>query len=133
MARITPLVIFKLAPEEVFVFGSNTAGRHAGGAARMALSWGAVLGEGAGLHGQTYAIATLDERLEQRAIADIMRDVQAFVDTAKANPDLEFLVTEIGCGIAGFTPLQIAPLFAGCIALTNVWLPERFIHILNEQ
>lgn len=133
MERITPSLIISLAPEEVFVFGSNTVGHHAGGAALMALSWGAVLGEGAGLRGQTYAIATLDERLEQRAISDIMRDVLAFVEVAKANPELKFLVIEIGCGIAGFTPGSIAPMFRPCIELLNVHLPDRFWAVLNAD
>lgn len=112
-------MISELQPNEVFVFGSNAAGLHYGGAARFAFEhFGAVWGEGHGLHGRTYAIDTMSG-------FDALRDhVREFVGFAEEHPELRFLVTEVGCGIAGYTPAQVAPLFAG--SGKNVVLPESF-------
>jgi hypothetical protein len=111
--------IEKLEPNEVFVFGSNASGMHGGGAARTAhLKFGAVWGEGHGLHGQSYAIDTMS------GLDEIQREVAMFVDFARQHPELRFLVTEIGCGIAGYTPAQIAPLFTD--VPDNVVLPDSF-------
>lgn len=111
--------ITHLEPDEVFVFGSNASGQHGGGAARTAHElFGAVWGEGHGHHGQSYAIDTMS------GMATIQDEVATFLEYAREHPELRFLVTEIGCGIAGYTPAQIAPLFAGAPA--NVVLPESF-------
>ncbi len=113
------MMISTLQPHEVFVFGSNAAGRHHAGAAATAhAKFGAVWGEGHGLHGQSYAIDTMS------GLATISDEVARFLEFAAEHPELRFLVTEIGCGIAGFTPAQIAPLFRG--APENIVLPERF-------
>lgn len=121
--RITPKWIDKLYEKEVFVFGSNFAGQHLGGAAKLATKWGAVWGQGVGLHGQTYAIPTM-----QGGVDTIKPYVDDFLLFAKSNPNLKFLVTEIGCGIAGFTVRQIAPLFKQAINdnIENVCLPYTF-------
>ena len=112
-------MIRELQPSEIFVFGSNAHGLHHGGAARFAFeNFGAVWGEGHGLHGQTYAIDTMSGFDELR---DNVRDFVAF---AAVHPELRFLVTEVGCGIAGYTPAQVAPLFAG--SPDNVVLPGSF-------
>jgi hypothetical protein len=100
-------------------------GMHGGGAARMALRWGAVMGEGVGLNGQTYAIPTMFS-----TPAPIRKYVDDFIAFAKAHPDLTFLVTEIGCGIAGFRPEQIAPLFREALPVENICLPESFRRLL---
>lgn len=127
--RISPENITSLKPDEVFVFGSNLAGLHAGGAARFAMQrFGAVWGQGVGLQGQSYAIPTM-----QGGVETIKPYVDDFVDFARKNPHLKFLVTEIGCGIAGFTPDQIAPLFTRAAGLDNVWLPARFQKVLQKQ
>ena len=113
------MMITRLEPGEVFVFGSNPGGRHAGGAAATALEkFGAVWGQGHGLQGQSYAIDTMS------GLATINDEVARFLEFAAEHPELRFLLTEIGCGIAGFTPAQIAPLFRG--APENIVLPERF-------
>jgi hypothetical protein len=121
--RISPEWISSLAEHEVFVFGSNLSGFHAGGAAALALRWGAVWGQGVGLQGQTYAIPTMFD-----TAAEIKPYVDEFLAFARAHPELKFLVTEIGCGIAGFTPDDIAPLFAPAVDenIENVYLPESF-------
>lgn len=125
--RIAPDRIAELRDDEIFVFGSNLAGMHAGGAARIACRcFGAVWGQGVGLQGQSYAIPTM-----QGGVETIRPYVDEFIDFARRHPHLKFLVTEIGCGIAGFTPDEIAPLFAAA-AVENIWLPARFWEVLTR-
>lgn len=124
-AMNSPSSITSLGPNEVFVFGSNRAGRHGAGAARLALKWGAKYGWGHGRQGQTYAIATLDERLQKVPLLDIEHEVNEFIWYASNNLNDTFLVTEIGCGLAGYRVDEIAPMFAHC-NLLNVLLPKRF-------
>ena len=120
--RITPKFINSLKPNEIFVFGSNLAGMHGGGAARTArLYFGAVLGNGDGPQGQSYAIPTM-----QGGVETIRPYVDKFIGYAKAHPEQTFLVTPIGCGIAGFTPDEIAPLFEEVVSVENIHLPQSF-------
>jgi len=127
--RISPKWIDKLEANEIFVFGSNLEGRHGGGAAAVAKKWGAIWGQGVGLQGQTYAIPTM-----QGGVETIKPYVNEFLLFAKAHPELKFLVTEIGCGIAGFTVQEIAPLFKAALEenIENVYLPQRFHDVLNK-
>lgn len=119
----TPERISELKENEIFVFGSNLAGAHGGGAARLAYErFGAVWGKGVGLHGRTYAIPTM-----QGGIDTIKPYVDAFIRFAKEHSRLNFLVTRIGCGIAGFRDEQIAPLFKDAIAVENIILPKEFV------
>ena len=114
--RITPEHITSLKSNEIFVFGSNLAGAHAGGAAYLAYQrFGAVMGQGVGLQGQSYAIPTM-----QGGANTILPYVEEFIAFAQQHPEMTFLVTKIGCGIAGFTPAEIAPLFAGAIEVENI-------------
>ena len=127
--RITPNHITELKPNEIFVFGSNLQGYHGGGAARLAMNqWGAVWGQGTGLQGQTYAIPTM-----QGGIGTIRPYIDQFIKFAQNDPERTFLVTEIGCGIAGFRPADIAPLFKNSINIPNIWLPQRFWEILQKE
>lgn len=122
--RISSNRITNLAPYEVFVFGSNLQGAHGGGAARVAYEhFGAVWGQGVGMYGQSYAIPTM-----QGGVETIKPYVDDFLQFAMVHGELDFLVTEIGCGIAGFTPKDIAPMFFSAIEkdLRNVYLPESF-------
>lgn len=120
---ITPKRITELASNEVFVFGSNADGSHGGGAARTAYEkFGAVWGEGHGHHGQSYGIDTMSG-LE--VAADEARE---FIAYASAHPELRFLLTPVGCGIAGYRPEQIAPMFVGMPE--NVTIPEAFVPYL---
>lgn len=120
--RYTPENISHLAPDEVFVFGSNLAGMHGGGAARTALlHFGAIMGKGTGLQGQSYAIPTMQGPPET-----IKPYVDDFIRYAEEHPSLTFFVTRIGCGIAGFDDAEIAPLFADATKLNNVVLPKSF-------
>jgi hypothetical protein len=126
--RVTPDRIGSLAPGQVFVFGSNLQGAHAGGAARLAFErFGAVWGQGVGLQGRSYAIPTM-----QGGVETIRPYVDEFIEFAYQHSEMTFLVTRIGCGIAGFTPMEIAPLFALAVALPNVWLPRDFWKVLNR-
>ena len=124
----TPDMISALAENEIFVFGSNLAGAHAGGAARVAhVRFGAVWGQGVGLQGQSYAIPTM-----QGGVETIKPYVDEFVSFAAEHKEYKFLVTRIGCGIAGFTPDEIAPLFVGAMDLENVILPRDFVEVLEN-
>ncbi len=120
--RITPERITNLRPGEIFVFGSNLAGMHAGGAARLAVDrFGAIMGQGVGLQGQSYAIPTM-----QGGVNTIQPYVDEFIRFADCHPEMTFLVTRIGCGIAGFTASEIAPLFAATVNIPNIHLPLDF-------
>ena len=123
----TPPFITSLKEDEVFVFGSNEAGRHGAGAARMALQFGAVFGQPEGMAGQTYAIPTKDATVRKTLSVDEIRPyVDRFIAYAKEHSDKTFLVTEIGCGLAGLTPAQVAPLFSEAKGVSNIVLPESF-------
>lgn len=125
--NVTPELIEELKQNEIFVFGSNLAGRHNGGAARTARKkFGAIQGQGVGLQGQSYAIPTMHGGVE-----DIQPYVDEFINFAKINNNLHFYVTKIGCGIAGFKIEEIAPLFSKCIDMDNVSLPIEFINYIK--
>ena len=125
--RITPRWIDSLKENEIFVFGSNLAGMHGGGAARIArLHFGAVMGKGVGLQGQSYAIPTM-----QGGVETIRPYVNDFLDFAKHHPEMQFLVTPIGCGIAGFEAEDIAPLFEEAKQIENISLPESFWEVIE--
>ena len=118
--RTTPEFITELQPGEIFVFGSNLQGMHAGGAARIAYNnFGAIWGQGVGLQGQSYGIPTM-----QGGVETVRPYVNEFIQFAKDHPELTFLVTRIGCGIAGFTDAEMAPLFEKAHNIENVVLPE---------
>lgn len=125
--RFTPEHIALLEDGEIFVFGSNLAGAHGGGAARAArLHFGAVMGQGVGLQGRSYAIPTM-----QGGPETIKPYVDDFILFAKQHPELTFLVTPIGCGIAGFHARDIAPLFASAIDVENIILPRQFVAVIE--
>ena len=125
--RITPSWIDSLKENEIFVFGSNLAGMHGGGAARIArLHFGAVMGKGVGLQGQSYAIPTM-----QGGVETIRPYVDRFIAYAKRHPEKHFLVTPIGCGIAGFEAEDIAPLFESAKEMKNISLPESFWEVIE--
>ena len=107
----------------IFVFGSNLAGRHGKGAALCAKNYhGAEYGIGVGMTGNAYAIPTKDERIRTLPLPIIAKYVAEFLDYARAHPELEFEVTKIGCGLAGYREHEIQPMFAG--APMNCQLPD---------
>ena len=127
--RYTPDNITELAPDEIFVFGSNLAGHHMGGAARTAMErFGAEWGQGEGIQGQSYAIPTMFGSVEE-----VKPYVDRFLDLAYEWDENTFLVTRVGCGIAGFTPDQIAPLFDRVADMYNVVLPRDFYEIIMRR
>ena len=127
--QFTPEKIERLKPDEVFVFGSNLEGIHGGGAARMAhIHFGAQMGQGVGMQGQSYAIPTM-----QGGVETIRPYVDHFVAYAKQHIECFFFVTRIGCGIAGFSVKEIAPLFAHAAELPNVCLPKSFVECLESD
>ena len=126
--KYTPENITELDSNQIFVFGSNLQGRHGGGAAYCALkNFGAVMGQGVGLQGRSYAIPTMFETAEE-----IKPYVDKFVEFAKENSHLEFLVTRIGCNIAGFSEEDIAPLFYRALSVRNIILPKSFVEVLKR-
>lgn len=116
-----------MSPREIFVFGSNLAGRHGKGAALVALKQhGAIRGLGEGLAGSSYALPTKDARIKTLPLDAIRRHVETFLAVARRRPDLCFMVTAIGCGLAGYEPREIAPMFEPAFKLENVYLPVEF-------
>ena len=127
--RISPDRINDLNENEIFVFGSNLEGSHGGGAAVIASKkFGAVWGQGVGIQGQSYGIPTM-----HGGVSSIKPYIDEFINFAKKNPTLDFLVTRIGCGIAGFREEEIAPMFKTAIQLENVYLPDTFWDIIKEK
>ena len=127
--EFTPDRISELKPNEIFVFGSNLAGAHGGGAARLAHErFAAVWGQGVGLQGQSYAIPTM-----QGGVETIKPYVDEFIKFAQSRPDLKFYVTQIGCGIAGFKVPEIAPFFQSAIEVENIILPKVFVEVISTD
>jgi hypothetical protein len=117
--------------ETIFVFGSNLAGRHGKGAALHAREhYGAVYGKGVGLHGSSYAIPTKDHALRALPLNQIKHYVRQFIQFAKEHPEMTFKVTRVGCGLAGYSDKQMAPLFVR--APKNCHLPEEWRPLLSE-
>lgn len=120
----TPGRITELLDDEIFVFGSNLEGLHAGGAAYTAMErFGAIWGQGVGLQGQSYGIPTM-----HGGIKDIKPYVDEFIKFAKDHKEYFFYVTRIGCGIAGFLDEEMAPLFNDAIGIDNICLPKEFVN-----
>lgn len=116
----------------IFVFGSNLAGIHGAGAAAYAMRYyNAVYGCGEGIQGNSYGIPTKDRRIQTLPLDKIQQHVTTFIEYAQANPDKEFNVTRIGCGLAGYTDTDIAPLFKG--APENCYLPEGWRALIAQQ
>jgi len=124
---ITENNISHLNDKEIFVFGANCAGIHGLGAAKQALKWGAIWGQPEGLQGRTYGIPTKDKTIRRTlSISEIKPYVDRFISFAKTRPDLIFIVTEVGCGLAGLKPEEVAPLFQDAMNIKNIYLPRRF-------
>lgn len=126
--KYTPNKIANLEDNEIFVFGSNLDGLHGGGAARVAYhKFGAQWGKGVGMQGKCYAIPTMHDGVEV-----IKPYVEDFIEFALSHKEYTFLVTKIGCGIAGFSANEIAPLFAKAINAENILLPMDFVQVLES-
>jgi len=126
--KYTPENITHLEPNQIFVYGANSGGRHGAGAAKLALRWGAKMGE-YGLNGQTYGIPTKDHNIRTLPLDKIQVHVNDFLATAFSHPEYEFLVTAVGTGLAGYHAKDIAPLFKTVKTtgvFENVILPEEF-------
>ena len=140
LSNHTPESIEHLDPNEIFVFGSNKAGHHAGGAAKLALDkFGAIYGQGEGLQGQTYALPTLDENLQKLSKAELQRSFENFLQVVEENFELDFFLTKVGTGIAGYSIEEVKEVFykaiknVGCTANgyggcppINLFIPKEF-------
>lgn len=132
--RISSENIIELKDNEIFVFGSNLSGRHGKGAAKQAMSFGAIYGQAVGLQGNTYAIPTVNYTITKPlSIEEIQFFIDDFIQFAKEQSQYKFLVTAIGCGLAYYEPEDIAPLFKNALNIENIYLPERFLKILNGE
>lgn len=132
--RISPNNIQTLKENEIFVFGSNEAAIHGAGAALLAYKkFGASKQIYFGLSGQSFAIPTKNTYLQTLPLDKIKKHIDSFVQETKWHKSLNFLVTEIGCGLAGYKPEQIAPLFKDALKLENVYLPESFVKLLKQE
>jgi len=132
--KVTPKMVTKLKKNEVFVFGSNLNGNHIGGAAKLALDkFGAMNGTPIGLQGNSCAIPTLDAKMNKIGLDALKVYVNEFTQFVSDNQDLHFYLTDIGCGIAGFTHAEIAPIFKDLFnsGLKNISFPQQFIDILS--
>lgn len=136
--RISPDTITELQFDQVFVFGSNTNGIHGKGAALLAKEkFGAQPGNPRGIQGRSYAIPTRElvhgVAWYNLSLTAIQKEVDAFIQFAREHPELEFLVTQIGCGLGGKTPNDIAPLFYDAMSVGNIYLPQSFWTVLIEE
>jgi len=126
-------IITSLKDNEIFVFGSNYAGRHGRGAALLAVrKFGAKNGQGSGLMGKSYGIPTKSRNLKVLSLDIIENLIFKFLLFAEVHQELTFLVTPVGCGLAGYKPKQIAPLFFNSKIPKNVKLPESFLKFKLE-
>lgn len=138
--KITPEVIFELKDNEIFVFGSNRAGKHGAGAAKLAhKAFGAEYGVGEGLTGSCYALPTKDERIKTLPLEEIKKSFIKFLGCVALNPDLEFYLTKVGCGLAGYKEDEIAREFWVAIAFRsmgkipkNLYVPIEFVNYKAE-
>jgi len=119
-------------PNVIFVFGSNDAGFHGGGAAAHAVDFfEAEMRVGCGITGRSYALPTKDRKVRTLPLEEVKWEIKAFLAFAKRRTDLTFIVTAVGCGLAGFTPAQIAPLFKD--APENVFVSPKFIDLGSDD
>jgi len=120
-----------LKSNEVFVFGSNLAGQHLGGAALLAKEkFGAELGVGEGMTGQCYALPTKDENIETLPIAEIHKAIEQLRETVGNNRDNFFIITAVDYGLAGYEAKDIAPMFENFINFKNISLPQSFVDVI---
>lgn len=134
--RVTPEEINEedISKGFVFVFGSNESGIHGAGAALFAeRKLGAQPGNGWGLSGQSFAIPTKDWEITKLPLEVVKFYVERFIAFTRGHYHYKwkFYVTKIGCGLAGFTPEEIAPLFKGCRDQKNIWLPQDFHDVID--
>lgn len=125
--RYTPENIEELEENEIIVVGTNLGGRHFGGAARFAADFfGLAEGVGVGRSGRSYGFPTLNEDFTKRTLPQIRDSVIDLYEYAKQNPQKTFLVTKVGCGIAGFTTEEIRDCLVDYDKPENVVLPKEF-------
>ncbi len=128
--RIASNRIISLKSNEIFVYGDNLKHAHGKGAALTAVrKFGAVNGKGEHV-GKSYGIPTKDRNMKTLSLQQISLHINRFIKYASQNPQLKFLVTEVGCGLAGYNPKDIAPLFEEAVNIGNIYLPASFWHIL---
>ena len=135
--RIFRGTITELSENQIFVFGSNEAGIHGAGAAKHAMKFGAILGQGYGRQGNTFAIPTKDRKIETLSLLAIKNYVNEFLaeaeEESKKDSSLDYFVTNIGCGLAGYTPYDIAPMFFEKCSKPYLVFSEEFVSVFFEM
>lgn len=132
--RYTPENITELGEDEIFVFGSNLDGWHGAGAARLAKEkFGAKQGTAEGLTGQCYALPTVGRNLRKMPAAQVAEHIRKFIAFANDNPEYTFLVTKVGCGLAGHPVEVIAEMWDGYHIPKNMILPIEFDEQPEDQ
>ena len=132
--KYTPENITELKSNEIFVFGSNTQGRHGKGASKLAMQFGAMYGLSQGHQGYTYAIVTKDLTSQNKyPLHWIKEGIIKFLRDANETPVFTYLVTKIGCGLGGYTANEIANLFIGLDIPSNVLLPKEFWEVIESK
>lgn len=133
--RVTPEKLTDIGREDNILIGTNEAGIHGAGIARYAYDhWGASLGQGFGPMGNCFGLPTKDWEIQSLPLDVINNYVERYIDWTQLlrNYKWKNYVTQVGCGLAGFTPEEIAPMFAKCIKYNNIWLPQSFIDVINN-
>mgnify|MGYP003336258263 CR=1 FL=1 len=129
--KYTPDTIMRLGKDEIFVFGSNLAGIHGAGAAKLAVEkFGAIMGQGEGLQGQSYAFPTKNEQIESLSLSEIDASIDNLILCCHKNPQLTFYLTKVGCGLAGYTVEEIANRFKTFRLPSNLIIPKEFHDII---
>jgi hypothetical protein len=129
--KYTPDSIARLGNNEIFVFGSNLAGIHGVGAAKLAVNkFGAIMGQGEGLQGQSYAFPTKDEQIQTLSLSQIDASIDNLLVCCRKHPELTFYLTKVGCGLAGYTVDQIADRFKTFHLPSNLILPKEFHDVI---
>ena len=141
--KYVPQIVYSLGRNEIFVFGSNRLGNHIGGAANVAFrEFGASWGVGEGLTSNTYALPTLDEQYNQVTMDELYESFVKFLKCVASNQDKLFLLTPVGCGIAGFDTNQVADVFWRAVKnnfpgpafeLRRIVLPATFVRSKIER
>ena len=139
--RYTPETITKLEENQIFVFGSNQRGAHGAGAALLARkAFGAVLGDDEGLTGQCYALPTKDENIQTRPLDKIGESFRKFIKCVLDHPELDFLLTKVGCGLAGLNTNHVAREFWRGMTHNkqekipvNLWIPKEFVFTADHE
>lgn len=133
--RITPEIITHPSQDENVLIGTNEAGIHGAGIARAAMNWGARMGQGFGPMSNCFGLPTKDWQIQTLPLEEIERYVKRYLAWTKLQRNFKwkYMITPIGCGLAGYEPVDIAPMFEECLNNRKFWLPKSFIEVITNK